>query len=241
VPGAGNVISGNARFGIGLFGVNNTQGTVVQGNLIGLDATGSYALANNWGVFIFQTAFNQIGGTTAAARNVISGNRSYGIQITGNYAHDNVVQGNYIGTNAAGTAAVANNADGILVQGSSNNTIGGTVPGAGNVISGNGRYGINLLQYGSDTSGNRVQRNLIGTNAAGTGAVGNASDGVHIFNGAHDNQIGAPPTGSVTGFGNTIAFNGGAGVAVLDAASTGNSIPGNALHHNHGNGIHPCG
>jgi hypothetical protein len=233
-PGAGNVIAGNVRFGIGLFGVNDTQGSVVQGNLIGLDATGSYAIGNDWGIFIGQTAFNQIGGTTAAARNVISGN-GYGILIDGTYAHDNVVQGNYIGTSAAGTAAVGN-FYGIVIQASSNNTIGGAAAGAGNLISGNFSYGIDMFAYFTPTANNLVEGNYIGTNAAHTGPLGNGNTGVLIGQlgyGASNNQIGD----TVPGAGNTIAFNGGAGVAVVDATSINNAMRGNSIHDNAGLGI----
>ena len=48
------------------------------------------------------------------------------------------VQGNYIGTNSSGLAAVPNSSVGVAITNASNNTIGGTAPGAGNLISGNG-------------------------------------------------------------------------------------------------------
>ena len=80
-----------------------------------------------------------IGGTTAAARNVISGNGNGGIEIGGNA---NVVQGNFIGTNAAGTAAVPNRAEyRSSDSASTDNLIGGTAAGAGNLISGN-QFGV---------------------------------------------------------------------------------------------------
>jgi parallel beta-helix repeat protein len=224
--GADNVISGNRRAGMVFFGSN----IVVQGNLIGTDATGAFAIGNNFGILAFQTVGNLIGGSTAA-RNVVSGN-ILGIELAGNFAHDNVVQGNYIGTNAAGTTAVGNLYDGILIAFASNNTF------AGNVISGNGLDGIELASgSGFDATDNLVQGNFIGTDAAGMSAIGNARDGIRIYNGAHDNQIGAPPSGSVAGLGNTIAFNGGAGVAILDAGTIDNSTRGNTIHDNGGLGI----
>src|SRR5207245_8993006 len=67
------------------------------------------------------------GGTRAAARNGINGNRGYGIGIAGNTATGNVVEGNYIGTNPAGTAPLGNGISGVNVSnGASGNTIGGT-------------------------------------------------------------------------------------------------------------------
>jgi autotransporter-associated beta strand protein len=231
--GAGNVISGNLRFGIGFYGSD----IAAQGNLVGTDATGAIAMGNDWGIFDFQGSGNLIGGTTASARNVISAN-AVGIEIAGNYTYNDIVQGNYIGTNAAGTAALGNAEDGILLAFTSANTIGGTTPGAGNVISGNGSYGIELASSpGFEASNNLLEGNFIGTDAVGTRALGNQSDGIRIYTGADDNQIGAPPTGSAAGFGNTIAFNGGAGVAVIDATSVDNTIRGNSIFGNSGLGI----
>src|SRR5215210_2089027 len=95
---ARNVISGNNGYGVSLSGAHNK----VQGNYIGTNADGAAPLGNNVGVEIDGGADNTIGGTTAAARNVISGNSLFGIRITFTEATGNKVQGNYIGTSAAG-------------------------------------------------------------------------------------------------------------------------------------------
>src|SRR5205085_12130317 len=113
----------------------------VEGCYIGTDAAGSAAQGNGeQGVSISGNSNNTVGGTTAAARNVISGSASNGVLILGP-ASGNLIQGNYIGTNAAGTAGLGNAGDGIFVVSGSNTvsncTIGGTTAGAGNVISGN--------------------------------------------------------------------------------------------------------
>ena len=81
---------------------------------------------------------NTIGGTAAGARNVISGSSSGGVGV-GLIARRaaTLVQGNYIGTDAAGTRPYQTH----LVSScptATNNTIGGTVAGAGNLIPGNG-------------------------------------------------------------------------------------------------------
>ena len=82
---------------------------------------------------IVRSANNTIGGTTPAARNVISSNGGAGIAIVteGSVpASGNLVQGNFIGTDATGTARLLlGNLDGIDIA-TSNNTIGGTVAGA---------------------------------------------------------------------------------------------------------------
>src|SRR5207302_4947056 len=110
----------------------------------------------------------EIGGAQAGARNVISAN-GIGVQIS---SAGNIVQGNFIGTNAAGTAALGNGTGVLITQ--PNNTIGGTTPGAGNVISGNTDTGLFIF-----TTNTQVQGNLIGTNAGGD-ALGNLRWGIRI-------------------------------------------------------------
>src|SRR5207244_7874373 len=120
---------------------------------------------------------NTTGGTTAGARNVVSGNKLVpgntgdGIDIDGHTA-GNVVLGNYIGTAADGTTALGNNRFGVAVDGA--NLIGGTAVGARNVISGN-VAGAGLAV------GNHVlvQGNFIGTDVTGRAAVGNG-EGIHV-------------------------------------------------------------
>src|SRR4029078_10826277 len=94
---------------------------VVQGNFLGIDATGNLKRGNAVGVYINNTPNNQIGGTTAAARNTISGNTGEGIVIDGGNATGNVVQGNYIGTNVSGLNAVGNSWTGVYIYNAPNN------------------------------------------------------------------------------------------------------------------------
>ncbi len=177
--GAGNLISGNVQHGVLIQGGSNVA-NLVQGNFIGTSAAGTADLGNTLdGVQVLNSSGNTIGGTTAAARNIISGNNENGVHLLGSFTTGTAVQGNYIGTNAAGTADLGNTLSGVLIT-SQSNTIGGTAAGAGNVISGNDRFGITIL--GVTASGNNVQQNLIGTNAAGTGAVGNSLSGITLYN-----------------------------------------------------------
>ncbi|HET6979493.1 MAG TPA: SBBP repeat-containing protein [Pyrinomonadaceae bacterium] len=140
---------------------------VIQGNYLGVDASGSSPRPNGFGISLSQSSNNVIGGTTAATRNVISGNTSHGVEILG---QGNVVQGNFIGANAAGTIAIAND-KGIHISGASstNNLIGGTVAGAGNLISGN-QQGIFI-----EAPGNTIQGNLIGTDVTGSNRIPNSN------------------------------------------------------------------
>ena len=173
-PGQGNVISGNPSPGIALAGAGTSR-VVVAGNRIGTDATGMDPLPNTTGVSIVGATANTIGGNVLAARNVISGNRGDGIDITGpggvGAAALNVVEGNYIGTNAAGKAALANGGDGVNINGqATNNTIGGNVATELNLISGNAQAGV--LIAGKLAIGNTVGGNQIGTDSSGTASLG---------------------------------------------------------------------
>ncbi len=180
--GAANVISGNRVGGVYLEG-GGTSGNVVLGNLIGTDIHGTAKLGNTYnGVFIgYSATANTVGGTSTGAANVISGNSNDGVYLYGSGTSGNVVLGNLIGTDINGTAGLGNKYDGLDIQhGATANTVGGTVSGAANVISGN-TDGVYLA--GSGTSGNVVLGNLIGTDIHGTAKLGN-TDGVLIAGGA---------------------------------------------------------
>ena len=214
-----NIISGNFLRGVDIEGAT---ATVVEGNYIGTDITGTVALGNGVtqayaGVYIYNAAGNMIGGTVAGAGNVIAASGSYGVRIDGP-ATGNLVAGNEIGTNAAGTAALPNTYYGIFINGADNNTIGGTTAAAFNVVSGNRLDGINI--NGSD---NLVEGNEIGTNAAGTAALANGGNGVTIDNGGSGNTIG----GATTTAANLISGNTGYGIQVDGATTTGNIVANN--------------
>src|SRR5439155_1529908 len=88
---------------------------------------------------------NLIGGATTTARNLISGNHGSGLYLIGSGATANVVQGNYVGTDVAGSLAIGNDGDGITLQSAANNAVGGTNPGAGNLLSGNAQSGLSFF------------------------------------------------------------------------------------------------
>jgi subtilisin-like proprotein convertase family protein len=229
--GAGNLISGNDGDGVDIRDASTT-GNLVQGNFIGLDHTGTVAIANSDnGVQISNEASNNtVGGTTAGARNIISGNNSTGVQIQGSGTSGNMVQGNYIGTTADGMSALGNSGDGVRIQSeASNNSIGGTAAGAGNLISAN-RDGVDIRD--DDTDGNTVQGNRIGTDADGTGDLGNSDNGVQISNEASNNTVG----GTADGAGNIITFN-DKGVVVEDDNTINNAITRNSIRNNDNLGI----
>jgi hypothetical protein len=156
--GARNVISGNAADGVDIFGMG-ASGNSVLGNFIGTDVTGTAALGNGAdGVAVHDGASDTfIGNTAAGDGNVISANTANGVDIFGSGATVNRVEGNFIGTDVSGSTALGNGGNGVLITNSSNNTIGGTAPGAGNVIAFSGNDGVKV-----DTgTGDAVRQNSI--------------------------------------------------------------------------------
>ncbi len=162
--GDGNVISNNG--GIGILANSQSFGdNLIQGNRIGTDITGTVAMGNKEdGIFLIDEFSNTIGGTTASAANVISANGGDGIAFGDVYASGNLVEGNFIGTDVTGTKDLGNGGHGVYVQ-VSNNTIGGTVRGAGNTIAYNALAGVAVVNgpYGPAT-GVAILSNSIDSN-----------------------------------------------------------------------------
>jgi phosphoribosylamine-glycine ligase len=103
-----------------------------------------------------------------------------GILVDSDDAHDNLIAGNYIGTNSDGSAAQSNQIGIQIVNGAYANTIGGSGPGAGNIISGN-NYGVIISgSVGLDTRDNDVINNIIGLNKAGDATLGNNLYGIYL-------------------------------------------------------------
>lgn len=226
--GAGNVLSGGE--GANAYGiqVNNSTGTNIQGNTVGLNATGTAKLGNDaGGIILLGGSGTIIGGTAAGSRNVISGNGGAGILIL---SDNTQVKGNFLGTDTSGNSALGNGASGVLINGGDNNTIGGTTTADRNVISGNGNGGVRIVGAADN---NLVQGNFIGTDVSGVNALGNGAGfhGVLIRESSTHNTIG----GTAAGAGNIIAFSQGHGVTVTDG--TQNSILGNSIHSNTNLGI----
>ena len=220
-----NVISNNSFDGIVLSGSNATR-TVISGNIIGLDPTGTYALGNDVdGLLLENAPGNTIGGTTAVQGNTISGN-DQGIVIDGFGSTGNIVEGNRIGTGLDGVTDLGNANNGIWINGASSNLIGGTVSGAGNTISGN-NVGVSItdaLSPSSQANFNVLQGNFIGTDTSSSIDVGNAIDGVYVS--ASSNIIGgtAPAQGTRSPATAAWAFRSSRASATLFAATTSSRI-----------------
>ena len=166
-----NVISGHPTHGIY---IDAASGVDVLNNYVGTDPTGTQAIPNGVegaGIFLINASNNQIG--APGDGNLVSGNALHGITIVGEFATGNSVQDNLIGTtadveparsgySAAGFGALGNTLAGVLIDGASNNLIGGE--GAGNVIAFNNEQGI-LVRNGG--TGNTISQNSIYANPLG--------------------------------------------------------------------------
>jgi CSLREA domain-containing protein len=239
-----NLVSGNTGSGLQVYGDN----TIVRGNLIGVNTAGTAAIGNSRGIFVngtegFTPSNIIIGGTTAAQRNVISGNISptlgNGIAVAGANASNVTITGNYIGTNAAGTAAIPNRLAGISLYGSTNHTIGTSVAGARNVISGNTTYGIRIDGDPTgpiNTVNTTIRNNFIGTDATGNNPIGNTSSGIFI-EGHNSADLDLIIGGTGANESNRIWNNGSDGITMTDDfgdAFFGVTIRNNSINNNGG-------
>jgi hypothetical protein len=225
--GTRNIISGNDGDGVLIFSntQNGSNNNIVQGNYIGVNASGFVALGNRFrGVHIDSSASNNlIGGDTPEKRNVISGNLSDGVIIALAGATNNSVFGNFIGTDSDGTLDLGNVRHGINILNASQNKIGGALPAERNVISGNLLSGVRV--FGTESFGNLISGNYIGTTLTGDGPLGNVQSGI-IVEDAHDNYIGVDLVRP--SLGNTISANTN-GVLIKGLPATGNVVAGNFI------------
>jgi hypothetical protein len=217
---AASVVSGLVidRFSGDGIDIGGSAPTDVFGCWIGTDSTGKHSQPNGGDGIQITNDDDRIGaeGGTAYA-DVISGNGEDGVLIdTG--ADGNTIQDCRVGTDVTGRHALVNGGDGLDINGDQT-LIGGDRTEQGNVISGNKNDGVAISSNGCVMYGN-----LVGTNAAGTAAVGNGGDGVQLDNSASNNEIGndgAP-------FANVISGNGESGV-FLTYPSNSNLIEGNNI------------
>ncbi len=209
-------------------GIGLAEGGVsdyMEGNFVGVDPDGKTANPNSEGVNedagpeigAPSAAFggDVLGGTTPQARNVISGNAGEGVVAEpGSYFLQ--IQGNYVGTDLTGTVAVLNNGDGVFIPGEEI-TIGGTLPGAGNLISGNTNYNLDIGNaYPNGSAANDIaQGNFIGTDATGTVSLTTLGEGVGIVNIASNITLG----GTTSAARNVISGNNFLGVDLSDNSS----------------------
>jgi hypothetical protein len=221
----------------------NSSNFTLNADYVGIHANGA-AFGNALdGVYISATSSNNLiginpTGASGLVANVISGNGGNGLSFHG--SSGNVVVDNHIGTSANGNTAVANGLNGILItEGSSNNTIGGTlftdtstgqvndptgnkgttapvfvVPPLGNLVSGNLGNGIRI---DSQSQNNVLNGNFVGTTANGNGALGNGLDGVLILNANNNSLIGCQFVNNPFVYYNVLSGNGGNGLHITNS------------------------
>jgi len=192
VDGGGNMIA-NTISGPGIELDGNTN--LVQHNTIGTDAGQMTALPNNGGIAVHGN-LNIIGGDSADAGNVVSGNGdpyanvAYGISLSDGSdptkALGNVIWGNHIGTDITGARALGNAGPGVQIAGGDATQVGGS-GGAGfrpNVIADNAGAGVGV----SSGARNAILQNSIHDNA-GLG-IDLGQDGVVLANDSGDGDAG---------------------------------------------------
>ena len=160
---ARNVISGNVTDQLRISGWGTT-GNVVQGNYIGIAASGESAAQQGGDAVRIEAGArnNRVGGTAAGAGNLIGGMGLWpsrgraggvGVSLTDAGTTGNVVQGNWVGLNARGVAPISDRAGGVVVKaGATGNTVGG--------------YGTarNVIGDGGNSAGLAATNNILPTN-----------------------------------------------------------------------------
>ncbi|MEP7359353.1 MAG: right-handed parallel beta-helix repeat-containing protein, partial [Anaerolineales bacterium] len=233
-----NTVSGNAGSGISL---DSSADITVANNFIGVDGLGATAWPNGGdGVALTGGAnHNLIGGTQAAAKNIISGNLGSGVLLDGAATTLNQVSGNYIGLNQAGLAAIPNAFAGVQFDhGAHHNLLGSlSLITQRNVVSGNTQDGVSFLNGAHD---NQVDGNYIGLDQSGTRALGNGQAGVSIVS-SPANIIGdsaAVPGQYISGNATTGVYVAGSSDTTIGLSNLiGQGLYANRLLGNSGHGI----
>lgn len=204
-------------FGRGI-SIENGFGHQIGGCFLGTDPTGTIARGNRIGIVVdFSPAAVVVVGADAASlplvavigapdsaeRNILSGNSSDGLGFLG--ITNCLVQNNYVGIDSSGGLALPNQGNGVVLSVTALVTVGGAIPEAGNVVSGNVGSGI-LMAFGS---GNRVESNRIGTDATGGAAIPNGT-GIQLILESSGDFL----------FGNLVSGNTFYGIRVFRSAAT---------------------
>jgi hypothetical protein len=204
-----NLISANGEFGIVIVNPQAVD-NVITGNYIGVDQTGKHAFGNTYaGIGFFDgPSYNRIGGSSAAERNIISGNLDQGLNIGG---YGNIITNNYIGTDVTGLIALPNEQGMSLhvpqIGSSGKNQV------SNNLISGNLSNGLEVI-----SNENVITGNLIGVDVSGELPLGNTAHGVYLS--GSKNIIG----GTTTSTRNVISANGKNGISLGYDRQNGNII-----------------
>ncbi len=170
-----NVISGNGGDGIL---INVSDANTIIGNFIGTNVAGTAAQPNAYGMRLYFTTGNTIGGGLQGEGNLVAG----GIVLQ-NDVFDSVVQGNIVGWDVTGTVALGGS---ISVVSGSGNIIGTDGDGENDASEGNQSRGMSLSSGGNIVAGNLISIASDGVTAggdvllidAGGNRIGSNSDGM---------------------------------------------------------------
>ncbi len=139
--------------------------TLIEGNRIGVNASGDAPLANGRGIDLsVEAVYTEVRG------NVISGNTDVGVSI---FDQHNLLMGNHIGTDLSGSLPLGNGGSGVMVEGSvlgSDNVIGGSAPGTGNTIAYNHLAGVTI--YADPLYGAPLRDRVVGNAIFANGGLG---------------------------------------------------------------------
>ncbi len=217
-----NVISGNVDDGIMINPLANDVN--ITANLIGTNKDATASIGNASDGILIEGDNVTVGGDLEEHGNVISGNGGDGVEVAAT-TNSITIQNNFIGTNSEGTMAISNAFAGVRIT-----QPGDAIVVADNVISGNGGFGIVLTGSGN---GSVITGNMIGTGSAGTEELGNADGGIHIRDGASDNEIGTELDPNVIA-NNGYTGLGYGGISVDGDTSVNNAFIANSIYNNQG-------
>ncbi|HEY8401594.1 MAG TPA: right-handed parallel beta-helix repeat-containing protein, partial [Cytophagaceae bacterium] len=228
VAGAGNICSASGNPGTGADGISvwsNCPRPVIQGNIIGLGADGVTALQNyGHGIECLTCEDGIIGGINVLERNIVAASFNQGMQIVNSSRI--TIQGNYVGTDQSGLLDRGGSQTGIAISNSADVVIGGSIAGAGNIVSGNNFSGIEIS--GNSPNG-IIKGNIIGLGADGTTVIANKQMGIKIAgNQANNFDIGGitdEERNIISGNGSNTSHHG----LFIDGGSSGHSIINNLI------------
>lgn len=207
--------------GIEIRNLTGGPATIIRGNFLATDTTGSQRRPRgSRSLLIWQGSSNVVVGSDTggeivpAERNLISGTNANGVEISG--ASNISIRGNLIGTNASGTAPLTNNNAGVFADFLTDGVI------SDNILSGNNSHGLGLRTANTVL----IERNRVGTNAAGDAALPNHGGGIHVYENPNFTtaNINVDINDNLVTWNNCFNCSGGIVVGLLNAASSTQAI-----------------
>ncbi|HEY6940912.1 right-handed parallel beta-helix repeat-containing protein [Dokdonella sp.] len=175
-PSARNLISGftdtSAGEGVAINVRAARGGPIIEGNLVGTDASGTLAIPNRSGIGISRSGSASVGSGARVKDNVVSGNLQYGVLVSCGLGGDTTcidglaITGNVIGARRDGSAPLPNGTYGIRFAtndaSAAHILVGGEMAADENVIAYNGGLGLTIANDSKGTI--EIARNRIFAN-----------------------------------------------------------------------------